>query len=574
MNRRLMLIPAYVLASALLAYGVWLHAYAGELSRLADRGQADLVLAGDRLTGELRRYRELAVLLADHPAILARAEGEGDQDAVEALFLRSADKTGAMDISLVAPGGRVLAASTGVAAYRAPYVGRAFQGALGFSHAVDAGQGRRAFAYAAPVHAEGRIPAAVVVRIGTERVEATWRGDPLTVFFTDDENVVFVASREELVLRRRTAGGGSPPGYPEGALRDFIPHETRVVAGYEIWNLQGGPYLPAEAIHLARPFPVVELVAEALIDTAPAWRQATLLSFVAGAVALGLGAVVFALVERRRALALKLAAEAEANAKLEARVEERTRALSEANQQLRQTQAELVQAGKLSALGQMSAGISHELNQPLMAIRSYAENAGLFLQREEPARAADNLARISELARRMGRIIKNLRAFARQESEAIGNVDLVGVVDAALELTEAKLRGAGVALHWQPPAQSVMVRGGEVRLQQVAVNLLSNAADALQGQPDGVISIGIVRDGGRIRLSVADNGPGIVEPERIFDPFYSTKEVGHSEGMGLGLSISYGIVHSFGGAIAGRNRAEGGAEFTVELDAAEVEVAA
>lgn len=574
MNRRLLLILAYGLAIALLSYGVWRQAYTGEVARLAERGQADLALAGDRLTGELRRYRELAVLLADHPEVQALAEGLGDAVGLEALFLRSADKTGAMDIALVAPGGRVLAASTGGAGYRAPFVGRAFQGALDFSHAVDVGQGRRAFAYAAPVRARGLVPAAVVVRVDTERVEATWRGDPLTVFFTDAEDVVFVASREELVLRRRKSGGALPTGYPEGALRDFLDHATHVAAGFEIWTLQGGPYLPAEAIHLSRSFPVVELTAEVLVDTDPARRQAMLLASAAGTLALGLGAVLFALIERRRALALRLAAEAVANARLEARVEERTRELSQANDQLRLTQAELVQAGKLSALGQMSAGISHELNQPLMAIRSYAENAGLFLERGEPGRAGDNLARISELARRMGRIIKNLRAFARQESEAIGNVDLVGVVEAALELTEAKLRTSGVALDWAAPAEQVMVRGGEVRLQQVVMNLLSNAADAIAGQADARIQISITADRGRVRLSVADNGPGIAEPERIFDPFYSTKEVGHSEGMGLGLSISYGIVQSFGGAIAGRNSPGGGAEFTVELDAAEVEAAA
>ncbi|MBC7142889.1 MAG: sensor histidine kinase, partial [Rhodobacteraceae bacterium] len=181
--------------------------------------------------------------------------------------------------------------------------------------------------------------------------------------------------------------------------------------------------------------------------------------------------------------------------------------------------------------------------------------------------AAENLGRISDLARRMGRIIKNLRAFARQENEGMSDVDLVAVVAAALELTEARLRSASVRVDWTPPARPVRVRGGEVRLQQVLVNLLANAADAMEG--GGTVSIRVARAGGRVRLSVADTGPGIAEPDRIFDPFYSTKEVGASEGMGLGLSISYGIVQSFGGTIAGRNRPEGGAEFVVELDLAE-----
>jgi two-component system, NtrC family, C4-dicarboxylate transport sensor histidine kinase DctB len=312
--------------------------------------------------------------------------------------------------------------------------------------------------------------------------------------------------------------------------------------------------------------PVVEMVGESLVDIAPAERQASLVAAMAAAASIGLGAVVFALMERRRALAERLASEAKANALLETRVAERTRELSEANDQLHRAQADLVQAGKLSALGQMSAGISHELNQPLMAIRSYAENATLFLERNMGDKAADNLGRISDLARRMGRIIKNLRAFARQESEAVNDVDLVQVVAAALELTEARLRTGGVTVDWTAHVAPLWVRGGEVRLQQVLVNLISNAADAIGS--GGVVAIGVSEAGGRVRLTVRDSGPGIAEPDRIFDPFYTTKEVGASEGMGLGLSISYGIVKSFGGEISGRNRPEGGAEFIVDLAAA------
>ncbi|MCP1170051.1 ATP-binding protein, partial [Limimaricola sp. ASW11-118] len=248
------------------------------------------------------------------------------------------------------------------------------------------------------------------------------------------------------------------------------------------------------------------------------------------------------------------------------------RAAAEAR--LRRAQAELVQAGKLSALGQMSAGISHELNQPLMAIRSFAENAETFLARDNPQAAGRNLERISELARRMGRIIRNLRAFARQESEPVRDVDLVGVIEAALEMAAARARQAEVTIDWTPPEAPVVVRGGEVRLQQVVLNLVGNAIDAMEGRARKRLSIAIARDAGRVRLTVRDTGPGIDAPDRIFDPFYTTKEVGAAEGMGLGLSISYGLVQSFGGAIRGRNHEEGGAEFTVELDPAQASEAA
>jgi len=290
------------------------------------------------------------------------------------------------------------------------------------------------------------------------------------------------------------------------------------------------------------------------------------------AVFLAFGALLFLTTERRRALAL-------ANAELEGRVEVRTRELSAANAQLRRevaerleaeaalkrAQADLVQAGKLSALGQMSAGISHELNQPLMAIRQFADNGAAFMDRGKTEKAGENLGRISEMAARMARIIRNLRAFARNESEPMGRVDLGRVIAASVELTEARLRGEGVELDWQAPEVPVLAWGGDVRLGQVFVNLINNAIDAMEGCADKRITIRLQPEE-RLVVTVADTGPGISDPEKIFEPFYSTRAVGSSEGMGLGLSISYGLVQSFGGNIRGANAPGGGAVFTVELE--------
>ncbi len=565
MIRRAAALAVFLVLMAGVSGGVWWRALTDGLSRLEERGQADLALAGDRLLGQLQRYREMTVLMADHPDVLALAlDPARAPEPVDALLQRTADMTRSDELMLTDRSGRVLAASgsdKGADRSATPYFKRAMQGALGFHHEIDPVTGRRFFVYAAPVFSpDGPVAGALISRIDTEAVEVIWRGEPMIVFFTDRDGVAFVSNRDELILVRLAL---LPDG---GASDNLLRREERMLGRHAVWNLDGGPYLPSHALHLTRDLPVIGMTGEALVDVAPAERQAMLQGLMAAAICLGLGAVLFALLERRRALGVRLAAEAEANARLEGRVVERTQELTEANDQLRRAQAELVQAGKLSALGQMSAGISHELNQPLMAIQSYAENAGLFLARDEPARAAENLGRISDLARRMGRIIKNLRAFARQESEGMSDVDLGQAVAAALELTEARLRSAAVQVDWSPPARPVWVRGGEVRLQQVLVNLLSNAADAMEG--GGTVTIRLARAGKRVRLSVADTGPGIAEPDRIFDPFYSTKEVGASEGMGLGLSISYGIVQSFGGTIVGRNREGGGAEFTVDLDAA------
>ncbi|UWQ82196.1 sensor histidine kinase [Leisingera caerulea] len=559
-------LPAgFLLAVAALALAVWSYGYRQALDSLAERSAADLALASDRVSTQLQVYQELAVLTAEHPALADLAAPEAQAGAAD--LLRSvADKTAALDVFFAAADGNVLAAAEGVTAAsvaQQDYFIRAMQGALGTGHGVLQPDGKRAYFYAAPAFApDGRVRGALVVVADVEDVEQTWRGSLPAVFFTDESGEVFIANRSELLFWQRGAEGESP----SVTGREFY-------AGHEIWTLQGSPYLPARALHLSVGLPVIGMTGEILVDVAPAQRIAVLQAAALAAVCLALGAMLFIVMERRRTLA-------EANAVLESRVEARTRALSAANLQLRRevrereeaeaalkrAQEELVQAGKLSALGQMSAGISHELNQPLMAIQQYAENGAAFLERGKAARTGENLGRISDMAVRMARIIKNLRAFARNESEPMGQVDLVQVISAAAELTAPRLKAEQVDLRWQPgdyPAP-VYAWGGEVRLTQVFVNLINNAADAMQGQVEKVISISVVT-GPRLQVRVQDSGPGIKEPEKMFEPFYSTKVVGSSEGMGLGLSISYGLVQSFGGNIRGTNTG-GGAVFTVELE--------
>ncbi|MBD3678338.1 MAG: sensor histidine kinase [Rhodobacteraceae bacterium] len=565
------------------AGGTWWFAFTSALDQMEERGRADLALAADRLTGQLQRFRELAVLSADHPLLAALVLGEGASPVEVAAMLRGlADKTGTLEIEVVDADNRILASAGGSqgAPAASPAYRRAMTGALGAAHFLD-DQERRVFAFASPIFdPAGPVAGAVIVSIDLANLEQNWPVDPSPVFFSDSSGAVFISSRSELVLTARSGLGANTDFLPAG-IRPFPKFGAIDIGPHELWSLDSGASLPSRALHLTLPLPIIGMAGEILLDIKPALDLAALQAAVVGALCLAFGAFIFFVRER-------LAIEAQANAALEARVAARTEELSAANESLlreigerkeaeaalKRAQAELVQAGKLSALGQMSAGISHELNQPLMAIRSFAENAETFMERGKPEVARQNLARISELARRMGRIIKNLRAFARQESEAVSDVDLVAVVEAVMELADGKIQQAGVGAIWQPPATPVMVRGGEVRLQQVVMNLVSNAVDAMEDSGERHLQIEIVRDGDRVRLAVRDTGPGIAEPEKIFDPFYSTKEVGKSEGMGLGLSISYGLVQSFGGEIRGRNRDGGGAEFTVELKAAKIEQAA
>lgn len=570
---------AFLLAVAMVAAGVWHYGYRQALDGLARQAGSDLALASGRLTVELQRFGELAVLTTDRPEIIGALSGDG-AEAAGARLLEIADKTTALELILVDRTGRVVASARGdvpsdIAATGS--VQRAMRGALGWSNEIWT-QGQRAYQYAAPVFGTAKdVVGALIVAVDLDFIELDWVGTNPSMFFTDPTGQVYVTNRSSLAfwVLDRDRGGLLPPS------GDKLPFERSYVGRHEVWRMGWGPYLPKTALHVERPLPVIGFQGEALIDVAPALRLALLQAAAVAALCLAFGALLFLATERRRTLA-------QANAQLEARVNARTRALSEANMALRrevsertraqealaQAQAELVQAGKLSALGQMSAGISHELNQPLMAIQTFAENGVTFLEKQRPDAAADNLGRISDMARRMGRIIRNLRAFARQESVAVERVDLVGVLDSVLELTAGHLDQGGVTLAFRRPDGPIWVQGGEVRLGQVFVNLITNAVDAMAASDHRVLSLRI-EQGEKLSVLVSDTGPGIDMPDKVFEPFYSTKDGQDEAGMGLGLSISYGIVQSFGGEIRGRNDAEG-ATFIVELEpwTADVESAA
>jgi two-component system, NtrC family, C4-dicarboxylate transport sensor histidine kinase DctB len=567
---RIGLIVAFLTLVSVLAAVVWRQTYVQALQPLEARGQADLALASDRLISQLQRYREFAVLMADHPVLESLHEGGAPADA-SAVLLEAADKTGTLTVFYADTSGTVLATSNDEIPEELTsgrYFRRAVDGALGASEGSTTKFDQRTYSFAAPAFGpDGRVRGVLVAVVDIDALEQDWRGSQPTVFFTDRASKVFVTNRSELLFAELV--GPNTLIFPDGRREVGL---ERSIAGYSVMEQTWSAYVPDRALLLRADLPVIDMTGYAMVNVSPALRLALLQAAAVAAVCLFFGALLWLATERRRTLAL-------ANAVLEERVAARTQALEAANTDLRRevlerqeaeaalkrAQAELVQAGKLSALGQMSAGISHELNQPLMAIRSFADNASAFMTRGETDRVAQNLIRISDMARRMGRIIKNLRAFARQESEPMTRVDLVAVIQSAVELTETRVEAAGVALHWTPPPLPVWVRGGEVRLTQVFVNLISNASDAMEGR--GVRDLTITLDNGAIlAVRVKDTGPGITEPERIFDPFYSTKTVGSSEGMGLGLSISYGLVQSFGGTIKGTNSDAGGAVFTVVLE--------
>lgn len=278
-----------------------------------------------------------------------------------------------------------------------------------------------------------------------------------------------------------------------------------------------------------------------------------------------------------------------------ARLESQLIAQAEAERILRATQDRTLQAGRLAALGQMAAGITHELNQPLAALNTLSDNAVAFLQRGKTENAMENLRLIGQLTKRMGRIVGELKFFARRSQDELKPVSVREALDHALFIVDPRRRELNAEIIVSIPDPSPRVLADAVRLEQILVNLLRNGLDAVADLPADEGNAKLSADTGRrltvmveeisssqvvttmeqsdqllrgfVRISIADDGPGIPDAvlPHLFEPFFTTKPTG--EGLGLGLSISLTIVESLGGKISARNRSEGGAEFLLEIPA-------
>ncbi|WP_147124609.1 ATP-binding protein [Shimia ponticola] len=563
---RLILITSLVL-SALLAGVGYTVALRGAMQDEVVRAEATLTLALDRLQARTERFRTL-------PAILARFDGmqrllEGQEVDVTATLSRIADVAGARRAEVITRDGEVIASSEGRSAgsrpaNERPSFQRALTGALGQFYDLDPTSGQRTISFEHPVQADnGRVLGVFALHVDVEELESSWRADAKVIFFSDASETGFISNRSELA------------GQVVEAERRML-RPPFVQQPVEIWDgmtasIGQGPFL-----HVERDSAATGLTAHILADIRGTFQQAqsgAVLGVFSGVILSLIGALIW---QRRQALRGRLAVKEAAARQLEQRVEERTRDLSAANAQLKEEihararlQADLVQAEKLAALGEMSAGISHELNQPLAAIRSLADNGATFLERGMAPKAGTNFERIGAMAERSGRILKNLRAFARNEQEPLAAVDLVACVHAVCQMIDERLSDTGVELALDLPQDAVWVTGGRVRLEQVLLNLLANAVDAIEAarQPAGRIDVSLGQSADFVSLTVTDTGPGLPAPEKVFDPFYTTKAVG--DGLGLGLSLSYGLIQSFGGQLLARNHPVGGAVFEIRLPRAD-----
>lgn len=584
-----------------LGWFAWNRATVLYFTQLHDRGQNTLNLAEASLRGQLSRFERLPHLLAEQRVIRSLVLAPRDPDLVVAanLYLRdTAEMLGASDIYVMYRDGVTLAASNfdqphsfvgGNFAFRPYFFDALGPKGAGRFYALGTTSNKRGYYFGAPIDVAGQRHGVMVIKIDVDEIEQTWASDELRIIVTDPENIVFLSNRPDWLFRSfgplttdRLARTVQTRRYANADIGQIDYAREKDSSGFDLLRTGADDGAKLEYLVAQAPMAEAEWTVQVLLNTRPARVQAASAVALAGFGLGVLGLSGFILWQRRRQLAERLAVQQAARDELEARVVQRTSQLAAVNDalrdevgerratedRLRQTQSELVQAGKLAALGQMSAALSHEFNQPLAAARNYAENAQVLLDRGRNADAHDNIGRILGMIDRMGRISRHLRNFARKPHQQLRPVNLAEVVADARELLGWQLDRSNVALDVDLGPRPLVVTAGAVRLQQVLVNLLANAIDAVEGQEHKQISLVACRMGDMIELRVRDNGPGIVDAvkPRIFDPFFSTKEVG--KGLGLGLSISFNIIRDFDGRITARNHPDGGAEFTLHLHAA------
>lgn len=552
------------------------------------------------VANELKRHRPIPELVAEHPLLRRVLEAPEDTwlvlQANEELK-RMADIVGASDVYLMDLSGLTIAHNN----YRREisFIGRRFDYRPYFRDAVAAGDTAIYFAlgitsnlrglyYSHPIVSNrGKLLGVVTVKMLVDELEDQWQRPAgfadAEMVVLDGDGISFLSSRPEWLFRN--FGASETPDqqrvqerYPRMAL---LP--VRLVD-------QGRPAGVTQRSHLVRmtedqgseellsvqtPLPQLDWSLRVMLGTGPVlWSR---LQFLLVGVVLFAGVCLSWLYLRER---YRREAElAQRGEQLERRVAERTADLEDSNRRLQQevtereraqdelraTQQELIQAAKLAVLGQMSAGLNHEMNQPLTAIQSYAHNSRRFLERGELDTVASNLAEIDNLCMKMAELTRQFKVFARKSEGPPAAVDLRLPIDAALKIVTAQQTSANIRFQWDRPAYPVMCHGDLIRVEQVLVNLLANAVQAVETQTSPEVVISLEDAGDCWHCVVRDNGPGLpADSEQMFEPFFTTKSL--NQGLGLGLSISRQIVEALGGQLAGRNRQPGpGAEFIVAL---------
>ncbi|HEY8876511.1 MAG TPA: ATP-binding protein [Roseateles sp.] len=585
-QRSLALLLLAVLGGSAVAYGAWRLSLDLALAQTRDDAQRHLRFVVHELTGALDKYEAVPQVLARHPALaglLAEPASRARAAEVNALLEGVAKDAAVAAIFLIDAQGLTLAASnwreaqTFVGqnyAYR-PYFRDAM--ASGGGHFYARGSTTGTPGYFIAHRLKGPAAGVVVLKVSLDEMEANWARSASELMLADARGVVFLASRAEWKYR---------------TLQPLSPAERAELRDTQQYGDLPLPPLAREASRVSTGLRVERIgkLRALVTEQAVQGRGWTLLSFTeirgaeqiaagrAWAAALGWVSLLLLLAYlqlRRRRARERLAAQGELRAaydSLETRIAERTRELQarvdelhRTEQALRATQDELVQAGKLAVLGQMAASITHEINQPLAALRALNDNARVFLERGMQADAEGNLEAIDALTQRIAAIVAQLKGFARRDELRVQPVSVAASFQAAVALVSAEARRRRVKIDCPPVPDGLAVLGQQVRIEQVLVNLLRNGIDASAEKGGGTVTLQAEVEGHQALLRVTDDGPGLADEvlARLFEPFFTTKRRG--DGLGLGLSISASIANALGGSLQGANRPEGGAQFTLRL---------
>ncbi len=525
------------------------------------RNRADLRLAlySGNLVSELRRNAIVPQLLARDPALIG-ALNSGDFSQSSQRLISFVDEIGAASLMLLDSDGRTVAATDrerlGEQHRSAAYFVEALRSNATVFTAQREEVGSYNFSYSRRIESQGQSIGVIVVQVDLAKFERAWAGISDAVLVTNSEGEIILATEPR--WRGQTVQTALERQPPEGAIE-------RAIRATADWTAEpADAYLQGEAVMRIEgriPFRGWNMTTFTTYSSVRERVNAVLALEIMGFAILL--ALAFYALSRRTALRMALfqreSAELRAlNQRLQREIAERERV----QETLAVAEQTLAQSSKLAALGEMSAAVSHELNQPLAAMKTYLAGAKLLMRRNRAEEAFAAFSRIDDLIERMGGITRQLKSYARKGQEAFFPVDMGDALASSLSMMEPQLKSRKVKITKILPDEKVFVMGDRMRIEQVMVNLLRNALDATKTVSDPQLDI-ILASGETATLTVRDNGHGIEDLEALFEPFYTTKQPG--DGVGLGLAISSGIVNDLGGRLLARNAEDGGAVFEMQL---------
>ncbi|MCM2561148.1 ATP-binding protein [Lutimaribacter sp. EGI FJ00015] len=524
-----------------------------------NRAELRLALYSGNLLSELRRNAIVPQLLARDPALIGALES-GDFSSSTQRLISFVDEIGAASLMLLDRDGRAVAATDrnrlGSQHRSDGYFVDAIRASGTIFSVMQRDGGAHVFTYSRRVEERGSVLGVILVEVDLAKFERAWAGISDAVFVTDSEGTIILATEPRWRGRTETEALAAEPA------RSAIQRAIQATADWTA--LPADAYVQGEAVMRMEtriPFRGWKMTSFTTYSSVRERVNGVLALEIMGFAILL--ALAFYFLSRKNALRMALFQRESAdlralNARLQREIAERERV----QKNLVVAEQTLAQSSKLAALGEMSAAVSHELNQPLAAMKTYLAGARLLLRRNRPEEALSSFQRIDDLIERMGAITRQLKSYARKGSEEFAPVNMGDALASALSMMEPQLKQRHIRISRAIPSEPVMVHGDRVRIEQVMVNLLRNAIDATTAQDDPEISI-ILAAGETATLTVRDNGVGIDDLDQLFEPFYTTKTAG--DGVGLGLAISSGIVNDLGGRLTARNAEGGGAVFEVQL---------